>query len=66
MKLHEVKASETRNQALAMARKMGIELQRIYVVPAGRGHLTNAFGGIGSIGLTDNLGQVCGVFPFYR
>jgi Zn-dependent protease with chaperone function len=57
MKLHEVKASETRNRALAMARKMGIELQRIYVVPAGRGHLTNAFGGMGSIGLTDNLGQ---------
>jgi Zn-dependent protease with chaperone function len=40
-----------------MARKMGIELQRIYVVPAGRGHLTNAFAGMGSISLTDNLGQ---------
>jgi Zn-dependent protease with chaperone function len=57
MRLHEVKASETRNRALKMARRMGIELQRIYVVPAGRGHLTNAFGGMSSIGLTDSLGK---------
>ena len=57
MKLHEVKASETRNRALTMARKMGITLRRIYVVPAGRGHLTNAFGGAHVIALTDNLGK---------
>ncbi len=57
MKLHEVRASETRSRALAMARRMGVELRRIYVVPAGRGHLTNAFGGMGCIGLTDNLGK---------
>ncbi len=57
MKLHEIKASETRNRALAMARRMGVELRRIYVVPAGRGHLTNAFGGMRCIGLTDNLGK---------
>jgi Zn-dependent protease with chaperone function len=57
MKLHTVKASETRNRALAMARKMGVTLRRIYVVPAGRGHLTNAFAGRASIGLTDNLGK---------
>jgi Zn-dependent protease with chaperone function len=57
MKMHEVKSSETRNRALAMARKMKIDLRRIYVVPAGRGHLTNAFGGGGSICLTDNLGK---------
>lgn len=57
MKLHEVKASENRNRALAMARKLGIDLRRVYVVPAGRGHLTNAFGGGASIGLTDNLGK---------
>jgi Zn-dependent protease with chaperone function len=57
MKLHEVKASQTRNRALAMARRMGIELRRIYVMPAGRGHLTNAFGGGTSIGLTDNLAK---------
>lgn len=57
MKLHEVKSSETRNRALAMARRMGVALRRIYVVPAGRGQMTNAFGGGASIGLTDNLGK---------
>lgn len=57
MRMHQVKASETRNRALAMARRMGVELRRVYVVPAGRGHLTNAFGGGASIGLTDNLGK---------
>jgi Zn-dependent protease with chaperone function len=36
---------------------MGVKLQRVYVVPAGRGHLTNAFAGGGSIFLTDNLGK---------
>ncbi len=54
---HEVKASETRNRALAIAKRMGVKLQRVYVVPAGRGHLTNAFAGGGSIFLTDNLGK---------
>jgi Zn-dependent protease with chaperone function len=57
MKMHEVKSSETRNRALPMARRLGIDLRRVYVVPAGRGHLTNAFGFGASIGLTDNLGK---------
>jgi len=54
---HEVKGSETRNRALAIAKRMGVNLQRVYVVPAGRGHLTNAYAGGGSIFLTDNLGK---------
>jgi Zn-dependent protease with chaperone function len=54
---HEVKASETRNRALAIAKRMGVKLQRVYVVPSGHGHLTNAFAGGGSIALTDNLGK---------
>jgi Zn-dependent protease with chaperone function len=54
---HEVKASETRNRALAIAKRMGVKLQRVYVVPAGRGHLTNASAGGSSIFLTDNLGK---------
>jgi Zn-dependent protease with chaperone function len=53
----EVKGSETRNRAKAIARRMGVKLERVYVVPAGRGHLTNAFAGGGSIFLTDNLGE---------
>jgi heat shock protein HtpX len=54
---HQVRASETRNRALALARRMGVNLRVVFVVPAGRGHLTNAFGGGASIGLTDNLGK---------
>lgn len=57
MKLHEIKASETRNRAFAMGQKLGVNLRRVYVVPAGRGHLTNAFATGTSIGLTDNLGK---------
>jgi Zn-dependent protease with chaperone function len=36
---------------------MGVKLERVYVVPSGRGHLTNAFAGGASIFLTDNLGK---------
>lgn len=57
MKMHELKSGETRNRAYAMARRMGVTLYRVYVVPAGRGHLTNAFAGAGIIGVTDNLGK---------
>ena len=57
IRLHQVRASETRNRALAMARRMGVNLRVVFVVPAGRGHLTNAFGGGASIGLTDNMGK---------
>lgn len=35
---------------------MGVELKRVYIVPQGKGHLTNAYaGGFGSISLTDTL-----------
>lgn len=57
MILHEARSGELRNRSFAIARKMGIELRRVYLVPAGKGHLTNAYGGGGVIGLTDNLGE---------
>jgi Zn-dependent protease with chaperone function len=53
----EVKGSETRNRAIAIAKRMGVKLDRVYIVPAGRGHLTNAYAGGASIFLTDNLGK---------
>jgi Zn-dependent protease with chaperone function len=34
---------------------MGVTLGRVYVVPAGKGHLTNAYGMSNAIALTDNL-----------
>ncbi len=36
---------------------MGVTLRRVFVVPAGKGHLTNAYGMSNAIALIDNLGQ---------
>jgi Zn-dependent protease with chaperone function len=55
MRFHALKSGELRNQSLAMARRMGIDVQRVCIVPAGKGHLTNAFGGSRMIALTDTL-----------
>jgi hypothetical protein len=57
IRMHETKSGELRNRAFAMARKMGVALRRVYSVPAGKGHLTNAYGSWKAIGLTDNLGK---------
>jgi Zn-dependent protease with chaperone function len=57
MKLNALKSGELRNRALSAARRMGVTLSRVYVVPAGKGHLTNAYGMSNAIGLTDNLGK---------
>jgi Zn-dependent protease with chaperone function len=40
-----------------MASQMGVTLGRVYIVPAGKGRLTNAYGMSNAIGLTDNLGK---------
>jgi Zn-dependent protease with chaperone function len=55
MKFHVLKSGELRNQALAMARKMRIDVQTVCIVPAGKGHLTNAYGASRMIALTDTL-----------
>ena len=57
LRLNVLKSGETRNRALNLATRMGVTLSRIYVVPAGKGHLTNAYGMSNAIGLTDNLGK---------
>lgn len=57
MKINFLKTGENKNRAFAMAQEMGITLRRVFVVPAGKGRLTNAFGSRDSIGLTDNLGK---------
>jgi Zn-dependent protease with chaperone function len=57
LKLNTLKSGEYRNRALRVARGMEVTLHRVFVVPAGKGHLTNAFGMSNAIGLTDNLGQ---------
>jgi Zn-dependent protease with chaperone function len=57
IKLREVKSGTLYNRAFRLARKVGIGLERVYVVPPGRGHLTNAFGLWRGIALTDNFGE---------
>ncbi len=57
IKLNALKSGELRNRALQLANEMGITLRRVFVVPSGKGHLTNAFGMSNAIGLTDNLGK---------
>jgi Zn-dependent protease with chaperone function len=57
LKFNTLKSGEYRNRALRVARGMGVTLRRVFVVPAGKGHLTNAYGMSNAIALTDNLGQ---------
>jgi Zn-dependent protease with chaperone function len=57
LKFNALKSGETRNRALSISTRMGVTLNRIYVVPAGKGHLTNAYGMSNAIALTDNLGR---------
>jgi Zn-dependent protease with chaperone function len=57
MKFNRLKSGEFRNRALKMAEHMGVRISRVYIVPAGKGHLTNAYGSSNAIALTDSLGQ---------
>ena len=57
IKLQRVRSGELYKRAFAMAKDMRTPLKRVYVVPAGRGHLTNAYGLSGSIAVTDNYGK---------
>ena len=54
IKLHEVKGGELYKRAFVLAKMTKTPLKRVYVVPAGRGHLTNAYGASRSIAVTDN------------
>ena len=57
MKLQEVKGGEVYKRAFALAKVTKTPLKRVYVVPAGRGHLTNAYGASHMIAVTDNYGK---------
>jgi Zn-dependent protease with chaperone function len=57
MKLQRVKSGELYKRAFVLAKEMRTTLKRVYVVPAGRGHLTNAYGLPQSIAVTDNYGK---------
>lgn len=57
LKLPEVKSGTAYKRAFVLAREMGTRLKRVYIVPAGRGRMTSAFGLSHSIALTDNYGK---------
>jgi Zn-dependent protease with chaperone function len=57
MKFNRLRTGELRNQALSAASAMGVTIGRVYVVPAGKGHLINGYGMSNAIALTDNLGK---------
>jgi Zn-dependent protease with chaperone function len=57
IKLQRVKSGELYKRAFVMAKEMQTPLKRVYVVPAGKGHLTNAYGLSQSIAVTDNYGK---------
>jgi Zn-dependent protease with chaperone function len=57
IRLRRVKSGTLYNRAFRLARKVGVDLKRVYVVPPGRGHMTNAFGLWRGIALTDNFGE---------
>jgi Zn-dependent protease with chaperone function len=57
LKFRALKSGESRSRALKVARGMGVTLRRVLVVPAGKAHLTNAYGMSSAIAVTDNLGK---------
>jgi Zn-dependent protease with chaperone function len=57
LRLQKVKSGLAYRRAFALAAEMQIQLKRVYIVPSGRGHITNAFGGGHSVALTDNYGK---------
>src|SRR5258708_36771359 len=57
MRLNMLKSGESRNGAFRVAGGMEVTFRRVFVGPAGKGHLTNAYGMSNAIALTDSLGQ---------
>ena len=56
-KKRKVKSGTLYVRSLHLAKRMGVKIRWIYVVPSGRGDLTNAFASWHSISLTDNYGE---------
>lgn len=49
-----VKSGELYKRSLVMSKRMGVALRRVCVVPFGKGRLTNAYGGLTQIAVTDD------------
>ncbi len=57
MKFKSLRSGETLGRARRIAHQMGVRLKYVFMVPAGRGRLINAYSLGDSIALTDSLGQ---------
>jgi STE24 endopeptidase len=57
MRFNTLKSGETLGRARRIAHQMGVELERVYMVPAGRGKLINAYSLGSAIAISDSLGQ---------
>ena len=53
----KLQGGELYKRAFVLAKMTKTPLKRVYVVPAGRGHLTNAYGASHTIAVTDNYGK---------
>jgi len=52
-----VNSGELYKRTFIMAKKMGVQVRRVSVVPSGKSHITNAFAGFKSIGVSDDYGK---------
>jgi len=52
-----VKSGELYKRSTVLAKKMGVYLKRVCVVPFGKGHLTNAYGSVSQKAVTDDYGR---------
>jgi Zn-dependent protease with chaperone function len=58
MQPHALTTGDLRDRAFAMAQKLGVKLQQIYIIPSGKGQMANAFARRGNvISFTDFLLQ---------
>ena len=53
----QVKSGELYKRAMTLSKQVGVRLDRVSVVPFGRGRITNAFGGWRGIAVTDDYGH---------
>ncbi len=58
MEPHALTTGDLRDRAFAMAHKLGVKLQQVYIIPSGKGQMANAFARRGNvISFTDFLLQ---------
>jgi Zn-dependent protease with chaperone function len=57
LQLRPLRFGKLHGRAFLLSKKMSVKLEKVYIVPAGKGHLTNAYGLGRGIALTDNYGE---------